>query len=87
MRVLPLLICVVAVGACDPVDHCRVNDTRCSGPVAQVCDSDTRWVEIMNCDEVAAQSGGEWTCQMLDDGSGHTCLPVEQDAGEEGGAQ
>ena len=81
---LLLLFCVLAASACEPVDHCRVNDTRCSGPVAQVCDSDQRWVEIMNCDEVAAQSGGRWTCQALDGDAGHTCLPVEEDAGAEG---
>lgn len=84
---LLLAMCALALCACEPVDHCRVNDTRCSGQTAQVCDSDQRWVEIMNCDEVAAQSGGTWTCRMLDDGSGHACLPVEPDAGEEGGAQ
>jgi hypothetical protein len=84
---LLLVNCALALCACEPVDHCRVNDTRCSGSVAQVCDSDQRWVEIMNCDEVAAQSGGLWACQALDGDAVHTCLPVEEDASVEGGTQ
>lgn len=63
--------------ACSPADHCRVNDTRCTGAAAEVCGSDERWTEIMNCDQVAAQSGGAWRCQSLDDDAGHTCLPVD----------
>ena len=81
------LVVMFAFCACEPVDHCLVNDTRCSGAVAEVCGSDERWTEIMNCDEVAAQSGGQWSCQSLEKDAGHTCLPVVEDGGVDGGEQ
>lgn len=84
-RILLILALVIAT-ACDPVDHCTVNTTRCDGAVVQICDADERWVELMNCDEVAAQSGGVWSCQSVPDQSGHACLPVDGDGGD-GGAQ
>lgn len=88
MRCLLLLCAALAACACEPVDHCEVNETRCSGPLAQVCDSDERWVEIMNCDEVAMLSGGgPWSCQALEDDGGHTCLPVEDDPDAGGQSQ
>jgi hypothetical protein len=82
---LCLLIPFLAIAACSPADRCRVDDTRCAGAVAQVCGSDERWTDVMNCDEVAAQSGGRWTCQATESGS-HACLPVLDDAGA-GGAK
>jgi hypothetical protein len=78
-----LVVAVLAAGlaACPPpIDGCTVGATRCAGESAQVCDSDQRWTEIMNCRDVAAQSGGRWTCGVYDDG-GHACLPVYDDAG------
>ncbi len=33
---------VVGICACEPVDHCRIDSTRCLGPVAQVCDANER---------------------------------------------
>jgi len=80
------LVFVLAFIACEPDDHCQANATRCSGASAEVCGSDERWVEIMNCDDVAAQSGGSWSCQSLENDGGHTCLPVETDA-RDGGEQ
>jgi len=82
-----ILAFLLAVGicACEPVDHCRIDSTRCLGPVAQVCDANERWVEIMNCDDVSAQSGSAWSCQPLPGGSDSTCLPTQPAA--DGGAQ
>lgn len=71
---LCLIIPALVLIACSPADPCRVNETRCSGAIAQVCGSDERWTDVMNCDEVAAQSGGSWSCQKIVDGS-HACLP------------
>ena len=82
-----LAIGVVAAGlaACPPpIDGCTVGATRCVGASAQVCDSDTRWSEVMNCQDVAAQSGGQWACGVYDNG-GHACLPVG-DAAVDAGA-
>ncbi|MCC7540001.1 MAG: hypothetical protein IT379_27525 [Deltaproteobacteria bacterium] len=81
-----LILALAIAAACDPVDHCTINTTRCQGAVAQICDADERWFELMNCDEVAAQSGGTWSCQALPDQGGHACLPVDE-AGADGGAQ
>jgi hypothetical protein len=53
-----------------------VNETRCAGAVAQVCGSDERWTDVMNCDDVAAQSGGTWRCERIVDGS-HACLNAD----------
>ena len=81
-----ILAFLLAVGicACEPVDHCRIDSTRCLGPVAQVGDANERWVEIMNCDDVSAQSGSAWSGQPLPGGSDSTCLPIQP---ADGGAQ
>jgi hypothetical protein len=70
--------------ACAPGERCLVNTTRCAGPVAQVCGSDERWADNMDCRQVAEQSTGAWSCQPLD-GGGHTCLPDDADGGIGGG--
>ena len=77
MSKLLLLIPVIALCACGPLDKCRVDDTRCSGANAQVCASDQTWQTFMNCNEVTDYSGGQWTCQALEADGGHTCLPAE----------
>jgi len=81
-----LVIAMIALSACEPDDHCNVSDTRCSGPFPQVCNSDSLWVDIMSCDKVAEQSGGRWSCQSLENDAGHTCLPVTEDGGSDGGS-
>ncbi len=70
-----------------PPDGCTPITSRCNGPRAEVCDADTRWELVMDCNDVAAQSGGAWACCALatgdDAGPLHTCVP----AGEcDGGA-
>jgi hypothetical protein len=85
MSKLLLLIPVFALCACGPEKKCLVNETRCSGEEVQVCESDERWATFMDCNEVSAFSGGQWTCLPLEDGSGHTCLPVPTDASVDGG--
>ncbi len=84
MRML-VLVPVFALLACEPVDNCTVNSTRCSGAVAQVCAADERWTEIMNCDEVSTMSGGAWECRALGEDAGHTCLPAVEDGSAQGG--
>lgn len=79
-----LILALAIFAACDPVDHCPVNTTRCSGAVVEICGADERWVELMNCDEVAAQSGGTWSCQAVPDQSGYACLPTDGDAADGG---
>ncbi len=72
-----VLAAIAFACACDPVDHCEVGDTRCHGRFAQVCDSDERWADVMDCDQVAVFSGGQWSCQAVDSEAGHSCIPVE----------
>jgi hypothetical protein len=85
MKLLLVLIPALAICACGPEKKCLVNETRCSGVEVQVCESDGRWATFMDCDEVSGFSGGQWDCAPLEDGSGHTCLPVPTDATVDGG--
>lgn len=86
MSKLLLLIPMLALCACGPEEKCAFNETRCSGSEVQVCETDEHWATFMDCEEVSAFSGGQWACMPLEDGSGHTCLPVEPDASADGGA-
>lgn len=85
MKTLLMLIPVFALCACGPEEKCQVNQTRCSGDEVQVCESDEHWATFMDCNEVSAFSGGPWTCVPLEDGSGHTCVPMSTDASVDGG--
>ena len=58
------------------------------GQQAQVCDGANRWTVVEDCDQVAAQSGGSWSCCAIpsdagvapDGGPGpdHVCVPSGQ---------
>ena len=68
-------------GCLPPSDGCEPLTTRCNGPIAEICGGDERWGTILDCNEVAAQSGGEWVCCAYEDETGetgHTCLTPDE---------
>lgn len=77
-------VLVVALGCavlrCLPSpDGCTPLATRCNANVAEICDDNERWGMYLDCNEVAAQSGGTWVCcaPAGDAGAaGATCLPA-----------
>ena len=77
LLVLSLLVALVGCGAGARV--CPTQATRCDGPRVELCDSSGRWYEVVNCDEVARTSGGEWECSTsFEDGEErNACLPTE----------
>ena len=76
MKLCLILPFVFLAAACAD-DDCVVTETRCAGQSAQVCTSEKRWVEVMNCDEVAKDNGGTWACKETTD-AGATCLPTKE---------
>ncbi len=57
--------------ACPPAAVvCEQLETQCAEDVAQVCDSQGRWQDVMDCQGVEP---GEWSCAH--DGEEHTCIP------------
>lgn len=72
-----LTLSLLALAGC-PTPVCPTLATRCDGARAEVCGGDGQWQTIADCDEVAASSGGEWTCgPAVSDGVDvHACLPV-----------
>jgi hypothetical protein len=94
MHPLKTLAAAAALGAAalllpmclPPPDGCTPLATRCNGERAEICDGATRWSLVMDCAEVAAQSGGDWVCCALgpaDAGASaeHTCLPPTECSG------
>ena len=63
-------------GGC-PAPVCPSLATRCAGERVEVCDSAGQWQLVADCADVAATSGGEWTCGVTrEDGEEiNTCLP------------
>lgn len=72
------MLLVLLVSGC-PTPVCPVLATRCTGQVVELCGSDGQWQTVVDCDEVARTSGGEWTCgETREDGEEiNTCLPTE----------
>jgi hypothetical protein len=74
-----------------PPTGCVPTATRCDGQQAEVCDGANRWTVTQDCDQIAAQSGGSWTCCAIpsdagvapDGGPGpdHVCVPSSQCTG------
>ena len=60
-----------------PAPVCPTLATRCQGNAVEICDSDGQWRDVLDCDEVAASSGGRWECSTTrEDGEEvNTCLP------------
>lgn len=54
---------------------CTAEQTRCTGNVAEICDSRGHWRTLQDCDEVDGES--PFSCQTtVDEGEeAHTCLP------------
>ncbi|MFI5297474.1 MAG: hypothetical protein ACHREM_05195 [Polyangiales bacterium] len=81
-----LVIAVVAAGltACPrPVEHCTHGESRCAESIVQVCDSDERWSDVMDCNGVAAQSGGPLVCGPFGDRD-HSCIAAAGPARADG---
>lgn len=72
-----IIAALVAVLAGCPAPVCSTLASRCDGQHAMLCDADGQWQTVADCDEVAASSGGEWTCQPTssDGVEVHACLP------------
>jgi len=87
-KIMILVAVLLALVGCDPddvvlgpQDNCEVGAMRCNGNVVEACGSDQRWVTSMDCDEVAAMSGGVWSC-VPDEDAGPYCAPeCDEDAG------
>lgn len=84
-----IVLSLASCGGCDPnsvvlgpKDDCETGAMRCNGNLVEACGSDQRWVTSMDCDEVAAMSGGQWTCDDTDTDSGPFCAPLDADGGE-----
>ena len=78
MTILAVALAAMSAG-CRLHDGCTPLSSRCDGRVAQLCDTATDWVDVVDCDAVSAQTGEPWSCVELDpkqDGvSGATCVP------------
>lgn len=83
MLVLVLVGCDPDDVVLGPKDDCVVAAMRCNGNVAEACGSDQRWIESMDCDEVAALSGGTWECRVDDEGGAYCEKIGVEDAGDE----
>lgn len=70
------LLLAITLSGC-PAPVCPSLATRCAGERVEVCDSAGQWQLVADCADVAASSGGEWTCGTTrDDGEEiNTCLP------------
>jgi hypothetical protein len=73
------------LGACLPV--CQTKTTRCNGSRVEICDSNGRWQQVMDCSKVVGPKGSTWSCCPASEGDAgviHTCLP---DDGRDGGVR
>lgn len=77
MRAL-LALSLLLTGCPRPV--CSTMATRCDGARAEVCAADGQWQVVEDCEAVARQSGGEWTCAPVEDEGEamHACVPMDQ---------
>lgn len=54
-------------------EECSVNETRCNGQVVQVCNSDGKWDDSMNCRQVSVGEL-EFVCKEDPEDGLHSCL-------------
>lgn len=73
MRGIILFLLLVFIIGCD--DGCKVEETRCDGNVAQVCNSSQNWEEMDDCDKVGDGTPFEFVCQFSDEEDQHVCVP------------
>jgi len=60
-----------------PHDGCAIGTTRCSGNMAQICNSNTNWETFMDCDDIHEGEEG-WDCAVIEGTEDCTCLPHEE---------
>ncbi|TQF10405.1 hypothetical protein FJV41_39585 [Myxococcus llanfairpwllgwyngyllgogerychwyrndrobwllllantysiliogogogochensis] len=90
---LTSLLATALLTRCRAPDGCAPVSTRCAGNVAEICNADSNWQVLADCDAVSEHSSVAFTCAYVsEDGiTGHTCMPATVDAGtadagaEEGG--
>lgn len=65
-----MIVLVFAVAGCPSTAAVCIHlETQCAEDVAQVCDTQGRWEDVMDCSTVEP---GEWSCGVEEDE--HTCL-------------
>jgi hypothetical protein len=70
MRWIIIAIAFLSTGCPAVCEHLQ---TRCAADVAQVCDSEGHWQNVMDCSNVEPD---EWRCAPDLDGE-HTCRPTD----------
>lgn len=81
-----ILFFVFVVVGCD--DGCSKGETRCSGDVVQVCNSNQEWEDIDNCKYVGEGTPFEFRCDFDPDFGQHVCvIGSVSDAGVDGGSR
>jgi hypothetical protein len=78
LSILVTVSILLLAASCPPTGVCEPQQTQCVDDVAQLCDPEGRWQDVMNCAEV--EGDHTFSCQQ-DPEEGHTCLPVTE--GEE----
>lgn len=73
MKYFVVIASFMAVLGCD--DGCNVEETRCSGNVAQVCNSSQNWEVMDDCDDVGEGTPFDFTCEFDDELNQHVCVP------------
>ena len=72
-------ILLLAVAGCASGPKCpEPAATQCMGAVAQVCSSERRWEDVMDCNGLTSTTGEEpWVCCGVEsDGAvTHSCVP------------
>ena len=81
LSLIAIAIAAITTG-CRRHDGCTPLNTRCDGQVAQLCDTETDWIDVVDCDQVTARTGEPWTCVDLDPKrdagvDGATCVPAD----------
>ncbi len=96
MKHLVLIPLLLALAGCRTSEPCTPKAARCVGNVAEQCVGYEYVHELMDCDQVSAQSGESFVCGYLDEETpdgrvqGHTCVLASEargGAGAGGGAQ
>ncbi len=76
-----------ALAHCPRAAPCAPLETRCASNVAEICDADGDWHELVDCDLVSEQSEEGFVCAYVDESTdddrvtGHTCVPDIADGG------
>lgn len=81
LLIIILLISVAMISVTSGCAVCTVQQTRCNGNVAEICDSRGHWRTSRNCDDVEFENGNVPVCRTsIQNGETiHTCLPQENE--------